>query len=258
MVPERKPVVLVIDDDPGMREELRKNLGVLDPRVLVVEAGDVGEAIAVASHYTRHSPAPLDIAIIDMHMPQNKNQARVSVEAGMDVAEICLSLSFLNCPIMFFTAYPLYRDCVRAVKAGAYAYIPKLRGEKEGGMEDLMRQCETLLQFGPYSERKEFPSEEWMRQHGNWLSSEFTGKWLAFVERATAEKAGLNGLPTRGEVSVVSGKSFDEVRNTLVEHPRVFARVEDTGQAGHRRVSLIQWIPDCERIPTQGMGGNEQ
>ena len=62
----------------------------------------------------------------------------------MDALNIYAKLGLVKeqCRVIVFTAYPSYENCVNAVKAGAYAYIPKL--EQPDGSGGGMDGCPGL------------------------------------------------------------------------------------------------------------------
>lgn len=101
------PLVLVVDDDPDVRELVALRLGGEGYRVET--ACDADEALAVAS-----SCAP-DLLLIDVSMP------------GRDGFELCRSLAALGSapPVMFLTARADPGSRVEGLDAGAVDYIPK-------------------------------------------------------------------------------------------------------------------------------------
>ena len=138
----RQPLILVADDVPEYREDTADRLR-REFSARVITADTVMGAVEVAKE---HKDA-LDIIILDMHMPLDKNKAQVLIDGGI---QFLRRFGADTVPVIVFTAYWSFQDCVVAVLAGAAAYIPKqsvLRGdgEEEGGINDLVATCGQLL-----------------------------------------------------------------------------------------------------------------
>jgi DNA-binding NarL/FixJ family response regulator len=102
------PRVLIADDSPAMRAQLRALLED-DAITVVAEAADGNEAVLLAS---THRP---DVILMDMRMPHLNG-----VGATM---RICRTLPSVR--VVMFTTFenPWYEDAARA--AGASAFLPK-------------------------------------------------------------------------------------------------------------------------------------
>ena len=101
-----RPVVLVIDDEPGVRESLRM---ILKDDFEVLGAADGAAGLEVIR--TRR----VDVALLDVRMPG---------EPGTAVLPRILALSE-SIAVILITAVPHVRTAVEAIKAGAYDYIVK-------------------------------------------------------------------------------------------------------------------------------------
>jgi DNA-binding NarL/FixJ family response regulator len=102
--------VLVADDHAIFRQGLRVVLGELDPMVDVLEAGDFGEALAIARD--AHN---LSLLLADLRMP------------GMDGFQGLRALRRLlpRVPIMVLSASEEAADLFGALESGASGYLPK-------------------------------------------------------------------------------------------------------------------------------------
>ncbi|MBI5875153.1 MAG: sigma-54-dependent Fis family transcriptional regulator [Deltaproteobacteria bacterium] len=102
---ENKEKILVIDDEPGMREMFRRLLK--DSVVLLAKDGYEGIEIV-----KKEDP---DIVISDLKMPK------------MDGIEVLKNIKEYNStiPIILITAYATIETAVEAIKIGAYDYITK-------------------------------------------------------------------------------------------------------------------------------------
>src|SRR5215510_6642337 len=101
-----RPVVLVIDDEPGVRDSLRF---ILKEEFEVLEAADGASGLDIIR--TRR----VDVALLDVRMPG---------EPGPAVLPRILALAE-SIAVILITAVPHVRTAVDAIKAGAYDYIIK-------------------------------------------------------------------------------------------------------------------------------------
>ncbi len=101
-----RPVVLAIDDEPGVRESLQL---ILRDEFEVLEAPDGAAALAILA--TRR----VDVALLDVRMPG---------EPGSKVLPRILAIDE-SIPVILITADPHLRMAVDAMKAGAYDYLAK-------------------------------------------------------------------------------------------------------------------------------------
>src|SRR5512143_2754431 len=101
-----RPVVLVIDDEPGVRESLRF---ILKEDFEVLEAADGASGLDIIRSRR------VDVALLDVRMPG---------EPGPAVLPRVLALSE-SIAVILITAVPHVRTAVEAIKGGAYDYIIK-------------------------------------------------------------------------------------------------------------------------------------
>jgi len=101
--------VLVVDDDPGMRE----CLGILFSR----EGYEVEETDGVTCAETALSGRQFDLVITDLRMNGEE-------QAGLEVLRL-VKRSQPDCPALVLTAYGTVGSAVEAVRLGAYDYIQK-------------------------------------------------------------------------------------------------------------------------------------
>jgi CheY-like chemotaxis protein len=217
--PVRQPYVLVADDDREFREELiPKALGELRARVL--QAANVAEACFLAAKHGAGSDDPVELVVLDMHMPLHENCLDVARDGGIRTLQF-----FGRCtaPVVVFTAYPSFRNCVAAVRAGASAYLPKksqsvYKEEPEGGRDDLVETCRRLLEGRPAEPPppRTLPEPDWMQENYEWLCGQFAEKWVAFIEPDKARAAEIE-VVDRGAYGVVARDQEDALRRLLVE-----------------------------------------
>jgi DNA-binding NtrC family response regulator len=101
-----RPVVLAIDDEPGVRESLHL---ILQDEFEVLEAADGPSALAVLAE------RQVDVALLDVRMP------------GEPVSKVLPKILAIDdsIPVILITADPHLRMAVDAMKAGAYDYVAK-------------------------------------------------------------------------------------------------------------------------------------
>src|SRR5262245_21753183 len=106
---QKKIRVLVADDHPIVRQGVIANVRPQQDRMVVAEAGDGGEALALIKE---HSP---DVVLLDLRMPAMD---------GLDVlAEI--NNAKLKSKVIIMTTFESEEDVHRAIKAGARGYLLK-------------------------------------------------------------------------------------------------------------------------------------
>src|SRR5215510_6312585 len=101
-----RPVVLVIDDEPGVRDSLRF---ILKEDFEVLEAADGASGVDIIRKRR------VDVALLDVRMPG---------EPGPAVLPRILALSE-SIAVILITAVPHVRTAVEAIKGGAYDYVVK-------------------------------------------------------------------------------------------------------------------------------------
>src|SRR5437867_7261271 len=100
--------ILLIDDEPGMREVLSAVLGRAGHRVLVAESGEQGIALIGAEIF--------DLVVTDLRMPGPYN--------GMDVLKTAKDIS-PETLVIILTAFATLDVDIEAMKLGAYDVLTK-------------------------------------------------------------------------------------------------------------------------------------
>ena len=107
-----RPVILIVDDDPGIREAFRL---VLEEDYELVEAVDGPQAL------DRVQSSPVDLVLLDVRLP------------GMDGIEVLERIKGIdeNIEVVLVTAVQTVRAAVMAMKLGAFDYVTKPFDEDE-------------------------------------------------------------------------------------------------------------------------------
>ena len=110
--PPLRPVVLVVDDDPGLRESFRL---ILDDDYEVLEAPDGPRALDIVR------TAQVDLVLLDLRLP------------GMDGIEVLERLKALDeaLEVILVTAVGTVKAAVAAMKLGAFDFVAKPFEEDE-------------------------------------------------------------------------------------------------------------------------------
>ena len=101
-----RPVILVVDDEPGVRESFR---AILKDRYEVLEAEDGPSSLElVGSH-------PVNLVLLDVRLP------------GMEGIQVLERIKTIDegIEVIMVTAVKTIRTAVEAIRLGAYDYITK-------------------------------------------------------------------------------------------------------------------------------------
>src|SRR5882672_8172864 len=107
-----RPVILVVDDDPGVRESFRL---ILEDHYHVVDVPDGPSALEVVR------ASPVDLVLLDIRLP------------GMDGIEVLERIKAIDerVEVILVTAVKTVRTAVAAMKLGAFDYLTKPFEEDE-------------------------------------------------------------------------------------------------------------------------------
>src|SRR5881396_2954761 len=107
-----RPLILVVDDDPGLRESLRV---ILEDEYEVLDVPDGGQALEVVRS------CQVDLVLLDIRMP------------GMDGITVLERLKALDdqVEVILVTAVKEVRSAVAAMQLGAFDYLTKPFEEEE-------------------------------------------------------------------------------------------------------------------------------
>ena len=159
--------ILVVDDEPGTLEVIRRNL--VSRGYVVHTAADVAEAIGLLES------TPVDLVITDMKMPK---------VSGLDlvrhVRENCADTE-----VMMITGFATVEGAVEAVKIGADEYLPKPFTDEElfGAVGRLLDKLHTRRAGRPSAH------SDSMAAHGIISGSKAMKKVFGFVDKAATTTA---------------------------------------------------------------------
>lgn len=107
----RKPIILVVDDEPHLRELIVFDLKTMDIEIKVASNGK--EALDLAVNAPQENP--IDVILSDINMPKM---------TGLQMLTELRRLGF-ETPCLFLTAYGSKDFAVQALKLGALDFIEK-------------------------------------------------------------------------------------------------------------------------------------
>jgi DNA-binding NtrC family response regulator len=136
-----RPVILVVDDDPGVRESFRL---ILDDHYEVLDAGDGPRALQILRH------TQVDVVLLDIRLPE------------MDGIEVLAQIKTLDeqIEVVLVTAVKTVRTAVEAMKLGAFDYLTKPFDE-----DDLLAIIRRALERKSLEREVVFLRSELARQH---------------------------------------------------------------------------------------------
>lgn len=102
-----KPKILIVEDEPDIRDILKIFVKSLDYEPLLAEDGRQGLEVALSQH--------IDVVISDLMMPH---------ASGMMMLDDLRRSGFSN-PFIFVTAYPSQQASIQALRLGAFDFLEK-------------------------------------------------------------------------------------------------------------------------------------
>lgn len=127
--------ILLVDDDPGIRELTTLYLNRHFPEAIIFPAADPLEALKILKQNPMHG------AILDVMMPN---------QSGLEFIKVLKQTYAL--PVLFVSALGTVEDRLRGFEAGADDYLPKPFDPDEliARLKVLLRVTRPVLASGPY------------------------------------------------------------------------------------------------------------
>jgi two-component system OmpR family response regulator len=143
------PSLVVVDDDPSIREALA---AYLDRHGFEVRVAESGGALDVAL-----SSAPADLVILDLMMP------------GEDGLSICRRLAAKGTPVLMLSAMGATPDRIVGLEVGAADYLPKPFEPREllARVRAVLRTRRTAAEVGGKPEPDELSFDGWRLNRAN-------------------------------------------------------------------------------------------
>lgn len=213
------PLVLVLDDEPDWLEEIRHALAGITRNIAGVTSAQ--EALAFQAEHGPETSNPVRLIVLDVQIPWKEGET-INERGGLDLLP-CLLLEYelihSSIPVVVFTAYPDFDECIECIRAGAYYYLPKNESGKTR-LPDLTNICARALAGDEPTSST--PSQAWIKQFSAELQLRFNGKYVAVVptENATPLAVG-EGTAVIGGCVVLNGDTFQAVRNQILSDARV-------------------------------------
>jgi two-component system response regulator AtoC len=134
-------VILVVDDDPGVRESFKL---ILDDHYEVLDAADGPGALQILRR------SPVDLVLLDIRMPEMDGMQVLAQIKGLDE----------QLEVVLVTAVKTVRTAVEAMKLGAFDYLTKPFDE-----DDLLNVVRRALERRSLEREVVFLRSELARQH---------------------------------------------------------------------------------------------
>jgi DNA-binding NtrC family response regulator len=125
--------VLVVDDEPELRESISQKLASLQHNALQAASGE--EALRILRERGVDTPASIHLVLLDVNM-----QGMSGLEALREIRALDPSVI-----VLIITAHGNIRDAVEAMREGAYNYLEK--PVQEGDIEDLVAKASEAHQL---------------------------------------------------------------------------------------------------------------
>jgi len=195
--------VLLVEDDPDVRSALRDEFR--DYGCNVLEAGNVEQGLEVIRD------SVVDGVVLDMRMPEDLVGGLHLLRSGL-----YFGIAKPSVPILVFTGYPSYDNCVAAIKSGAWGYLPKGEARKNT-LQAVVLRCLAMIDEAKHPVEPIDP--DWLRTNYTELVNRFGGKRIAVLATEVAKAQGLADGEEIGGRVVLADESFQKLRDKLLSHP---------------------------------------
>jgi CheY-like chemotaxis protein len=201
------PSILYIEDMGEEAKRMQSILKRLPSNVDLAATGD--EAIRLIINKAAQQSV-YDLVLLDKRVPRTAGEA--VDENFASAAQSTIQTLFGLVPIIIFTAFPSYPDCIDAIRAGAVNYIPKTDPlTSANNTEYLFNCCKKLLY--PESTKTEDPITRWFQSNLSLLIEKFSGKVVAVIEPEYAKR--IKVAEIIADYGVLSAVSVTELRSIL-------------------------------------------
>lgn len=212
---------MLVDDHQDLCDTLKALLERLPARV---EAFCDGESALESLLSVEVQADPYQLVILDMFLPRKVGDPVECLGVRLLRSYNLLSL---ETPILVFTQYPTYENCVASIKAGAYDYIPKstAEGSNHGRLLDV---CRGLI----YPEQD--PLTKWIETNFDWLAQQHQDEYVAVLEPPAAAGSRAAFEQIDGKLILTSASS-ESLKKTMLADP------------------VLRWMePNIFKIPKEG------
>jgi DNA-binding NtrC family response regulator len=202
--------VLLAEDDADVRLALKSEFEQNGFKVL--EADSIGDALALLREHV------IDAIILDMKMPEDTGASDEAAGIRVLRAASHFGLAKTTMPILVFTGYESFPNCVSAIRAGAWDYIPKgILGVNT--LREIVRLCRRAIE--ECRSPPEPVDEGWLVRNYESLSRQFGGKRIAVLPLTKAHDAGVVESVQMDGCKVIATETFEELCERLMRNPAV-------------------------------------
>jgi len=217
---KHRPTILIVEDHPDWQKTLEVLFEPLDVQLKI--APNLTQGLEIAEQHAPDSENPIDLVILDMRIPVAKG----------DQADLVGGIKFLtqyqflspSVPIIVFTAFEGYDNCVKAIKGGAYYYLPKMDPMTNiNNSKRLLEMCKELIsrEKEPEAEEHASPDEKWFDKHHHEVRERYPGRYVIFLP-ATIVAVQANSSVSCEEldgVRMLAADSYNKLRSCILQDP---------------------------------------
>jgi len=208
----RGPLVLVVENEEKWAAAIHQALVPLG-----VQTKCVGNQRDGWKFMSEHGADSAKLVVLDIRIPMDEGKA-VEDNGGIKLLRILTTYKFLApmVPVVVYTAFPNYEQCVECMRAGAFWYLAKSTEEKRS--EELIDVCRAALKG--HRPKQSLPPEQWLQEHGGELTEEFGNQHIVLINEDMAQseaKEELAGCTFLGGYAVLARQEYEDLRTVIVE-----------------------------------------
>jgi CheY-like chemotaxis protein len=181
MAEQPKKAVLIVDDEPAIAELLKDEFTDCTERQDCPYEFEVDIARSTAECVQKVRTKKYDVIVLDVRMEEETRGLDIARTLGLPISSaFAVEFSYESPVRIVFTGFPSYRQCVKALRYGAWDYIVK----EDVGNTPMARivvdsAMTRLRQFDLRRELEQRIAAAWLPQHLWELQPAYGGKLIA-------------------------------------------------------------------------------
>ncbi|MCI0563870.1 MAG: response regulator [Nitrososphaera sp.] len=181
---KNKKIVLIVDDEPRMCESLKDRFTDCNENVDCLYKFEADVALSVAECVQKVRAKSYDVIVLDVRL-EEEEEGGLKANLGLALREE----SGPERPVrIIFTGYPSYKQCVEAIRHGAWDYIVKEDVDDTSMFQIVVDSAlKRLQQLDLRRELEQQIAAEWLPQHFHELQAKYGGQLVALWHRPKVE-----------------------------------------------------------------------